>query len=369
MTRPQVMVMVIVQVMVMASVDAQSGTRCIQNKGQQGMCGPITTCPPLLSLLRQLRSRNPPKNGSQTLISSFCGYEGSIPLVCCPVNSSTAISQITGRSLLPSRCGISLLTQQIIDGEDASLLAWPWMVLLRGRTRGVLTWTCGGVLISERYVLTAAHCNDTTTTLESVRVGEHTLNINPDCEKGVCAPAPQDILVERIISHPDYKKPCNKCNDIALLRLSRPAVLNPIHVVPICLPVDLKQQMGITEDEFLDKHAWAAGWGSISRDSSVFIRLDTLQQVQLPITNSESCEIMRSSYPDPRMVLCAGGEGKDTCSGDSGGPLTLTNKGNTKHFVVGITSHGPSECGITNTQGIYTNVHYYVQWIIDNLQP
>ena len=70
------------------------------------------------------------------------------------------------------------------------------------------------------------------------------------------------------------------------------------------------------------------------------------------------------------MILCAGGdEGKDTCAGDSGGPLLL-NKNKIKYFLVGITSYGLGRnCGTRNLQGVYTNVNYYHQWIVDRLRP
>ncbi|KAG7168164.1 CLIP domain-containing serine protease 2-like 4 [Homarus americanus] len=163
------------------------------------------------------------------------------------------------------------------------------------------------------------------------RVGEHTLSTNPDCEGGRCAPTPQDIPIERVINHPDYQRGCRSCNDIALIRLSRPAVL--------------------------DVH---------SRQS---LRPDVLQQVQLPIQDSADCQRRTSSNPNPNSVLCAGGDGRDTCRGDSGGPLTLGSTLNSRTYVVGLTSHGPLECGTPNTQGVYTSVNYYVDWIISNLQP
>ncbi|XP_069185731.1 phenoloxidase-activating factor 3 isoform X1 [Procambarus clarkii] len=362
--------MMMVTAMVTVGCDAQQGASCTA-RGRRGVCGPIINCPALLTLLNLIKAGRAPPQAVDTLRSAICGFDNNFPLVCC--SSPGAAAPGPGnlvKPVLPTSCGVSALTDRIIDGHDAPLLAWPWMALLRGRFKGQLTWFCGGVLISDRYVLTAAHCfKSNLLTLESVRIGEHTLNQDRDCEKGICAPLPQDIPVAQVINHPEYGKPCPECNDIALLRLAHPATMNPLHVVPICLPLNPQKDLGFSEQQFIGKSAWAAGWGTTSRDSSEFIRLNPLQQVQLPIQNSQYCETLRQGYPDRRMVLCAGGEGKDTCRGDSGGPLAFTNTGGTRHFVVGITSRGPRECGSTNTQGLYTNVAFYASWITNNLKP
>ncbi|MPC31355.1 Coagulation factor XI [Portunus trituberculatus] len=146
-------------------------------------------------------------------------------------------------------------------------------------------------------------------------------------------------------------------------------VLNRVHVLPICVPVDVVRDMGFSEADFQGKRAWAAGWGSTSRSPLRVTTPDTLQQVFLPIREDAVCPLLKRNYPDPRMVLCAGGDGKDTCRGDSGGPLQLSNRAETRRFVVGITSVGPEVCGRQNTQALYTNVHFYVQWILETLRP
>ena len=68
------------------------------------------------------------------------------------------------------------------------------------------------------------------------------------------------------------------------------------------------------------------------------------------------------------MILCAGGKKKDICTGDSGGPLMLSNIFNIQRYVVGIVSVGPAECGRDNTTSAYTSVYYYKDWIIQNLK-
>lgn len=70
--------------------------------------------------------------------------------------------------------------------------------------------------------------------------------------------------------------------------------------------------------------------------------------------------------------ICAGGElGKDSCRGDSGGPLmyAFTEPGALNWFVTGIVSFGPSPCGLQGWPGVYTKVSEYVPWIISKLRP
>ena len=99
-------------------------------------------------------------------------------------------------------------------------------------------------------------------------------------------------------------------------------------------------------------------------------RPSILQQVGLPIKDSTFCQRLKRNYPRPDTILCAGGgDGKDTCRGDSGGPLTLSNNILTQSYVVGVTSLGPSVCGARNTQGLYTNVYPYIDWILNTLEP
>ncbi|XP_076069688.1 glandular kallikrein-3, submandibular-like [Oratosquilla oratoria] len=201
-----------------------------------------------------------------------------------------------------------------------------------------------------------------------VRLGEHTLSSNPDCNSLRCAPQPQDLDAESVISHEAYRNPCRYCNDIALIKLAQPAQLHTISVMPACLPLNPEQDMGFSVEEFEGKVAVAAGWGSTSRDPLTFDLPDTLQEVNLPIQKLPYCSNLLVKYAEPTMIVCAGGSGhRDTCKGDSGGPLTLTNVFGTVTFAVGITSVGPLACGSNNTQGLYTSVHHYIPWILQTM--
>lgn len=70
--------------------------------------------------------------------------------------------------------------------------------------------------------------------------------------------------------------------------------------------------------------------------------------------------------------LCAGGvQGKDSCAGDSGGPLMTLYpyKVEYYYFLVGVVSFGPTPCGLKNWPGVYTRVSNYVDWIKQNIRP
>lgn len=114
------------------------------------------------------------------------------------------------------------------------------------------------------------------------------------------------------------------------------------------------------------------GWGRILEYSDV--KPTILQQVQLPIIPNAKCKEGLGKYRDnisfSDIVLCAGFSegGKDTCTGDSGGPMMLPEFRNGKfpYYQVGIVSWGLG-CARANTPGIYTNVRRYIGWISQKL--
>ncbi|KAG8307791.1 hypothetical protein J6590_013488 [Homalodisca vitripennis] len=226
---------------------------------------------------------------------------------------------------------------------------------------------CGGTIISEKYILTAAHCGPRRMgiPLISVRLGEHRIYTNPDCDRRVCAPPVQDVQVEEHKCHENYDRFVRQ-NDICLLRMASPIRFNDF-VSPICLPVYEIFQRIAYEGKTLE----VAGWGIrdifLKRGSSI------LQTIMVKISNHRQCVEM---YKNKGMMIssnqiCAGGIiGKDSCNGDSGGPLMapISVESPPKYFIIGVVSFGPTYCADTDMPGVYTMVSDYVLWILNNIR-
>ncbi|KYN27230.1 Serine protease easter [Trachymyrmex cornetzi] len=366
------------------------GDQCTVDS-QVGTCIKARDCTLVSNILQQSREQ-----AINYLRRNHCGFEGSNPLVCC-VNSesiSTPPSVVTNPTLNPNRnsesssspienfqvdltnnpllsndCGRDL-SQRIIGGEIAELDEFPWMALVEYQKPNGRTTACGGVLISKRYVLTAAHCvkgKDLPTTwrLSSVRLGEYNTDTERDCVADsetteICADDPITVGVEEQIAHENYRPTSrDQRYDIALLRLSRDVQFTS-YVQPICLP----------SSSSLGGRLIVAGWGKTETSSASNIKL----KLALPLAEKSQCDQTYSSA-GVRLGLgqiCAGGQkGKDSCRGDSGGPLMSLERipnGTGKWTAVGVVSFGPSPCGMQGWPGVYTKVSDFVPWILNNMR-
>ncbi|XP_052840857.1 spaetzle-processing enzyme-like isoform X2 [Drosophila gunungcola] len=178
--------------------------------------------------------------------------------VCCPQPGDK----------LPNRefCGQRKANLRILNGIDTEPNEFPWMTLLMYQNSTNLVHLCGGSLINNRYVLTAAHCVDKNDLpfnflLRSVRLGEHNTSTNPDCiiqpnGKIICAPLHLEVDVENIFVHPTYRGWRNG-NDIALLRLEVP-VRYTLQIQPICVPPNFFNLKNL--------NLTIAGWGHTNNE-------------------------------------------------------------------------------------------------------
>ncbi|NXT82127.1 PROC protein, partial [Zapornia atra] len=231
---------------------------------------------------------------------------------------------------------------RLIEGKLGRRGESPWQILLQSSKGRFL---CGGVLIHPSWVLTAAHCTEAEEGLK-VRLGKfHRLRT----EAGE-----QTVLVDKCVSHENYTKATSD-NDIAMLHLAEPVMYNK-YVLPICLPTRDLAEQELTRS---GRQMVVTGWGStsdVNTNYSIF-----LSHIEIPmVSRSECAKAMRFAISD--NMLCAGslGDRKDSCSGDSGGPMITKHKDT--WFLVGLVSWGEG-CGRKEKFGVYTKVSQYLEWI------
>ncbi|XP_055691133.1 uncharacterized protein LOC129794355 [Lutzomyia longipalpis] len=338
---------------------------CELPEGGQGTCVKLHECKALYDILANKRPLT--ESDKQYLRERQCGYFDPTVAVCCAVEISS--NSNFNNNLLPDpeqgMCGIDT-SNRIYGGEITKIDEYPWMTLLRYKKPGNrFGFHCGGVLINNRYVMTASHCVNgrdipVDWTLYQCRLGEHDTTKDPDCEEDDCAPTPKDILIAERIPHPNYNPTSrNQRNDIALLRLSTTVQFNDF-IKPVCLP----SAAHLRTSTFVGQSMDVAGWGKTESVSASNVKL----KVRVNGVSQESCNAIynRQNVIIGEGQLCAGGEkGRDSCRGDSGGPLVaLDNKsGRPYWYCVGLVSFGPSPCGLEGWPGVYTRVSEYIDWI------
>ncbi|XP_014259173.1 serine protease snake-like [Cimex lectularius] len=274
---------------------------------------------------------------------------------------NTGIETITERT---STCGTtsSIL---VIGGSDANPEEFPHMALIGHRDHPVL-WICGGSLISDSWVLSAAHCTAslTGTLAKWVLLGDLKVNSDEDINYS----SPQIIRIKTRINHPKYERR-TVYNDIALYKLEKPVQFSTF-IRPLCLH---------TSHEIGTDKAIATGWGRTiaSNDSSVS---QALQKVELDLIRKEdfcknkyetASNNLLARFPkgiNETSMLCAWTENKDTCQGDSGGPLQIKlTEPHCMYSIIGITSFG-DDCA-KRRPGVYTRVSNYIEWIENIVWP
>ncbi|GBP60551.1 Clotting factor B [Eumeta japonica] len=233
--------------------------------------------------------------------------------------------------------------------------AIPHMVLLvHGDFMETYQWHCGGTIISEKFVLTAAQCT----------IKDEVIYVRTATVKKSDALDPKRLYkVARIVRHPDYNE-VEDYNDIALLETQTEMLLDRL-AMPACLPVG---------DSYNDSSAVALGFGTVGFGGKFS---DSLSKVVLTKFSSEECAKHYKPASDlpygikGNIHLCYGDKivSRDTCTGDAGGPLHIDNKDVHCMFrVIGIISFGIA-CGIIGVPGVYTRVAAYTPWIESIVWP
>ncbi|XP_038113039.1 serine protease filzig [Culex quinquefasciatus] len=261
----------------------------------------------------------------------------------------------TGQDLQGSRkilCGQRPLMKsaRVVGGKAAKFGEWPWQVLVRESTwLGLFTKNkCGGVLITNEYVITAAHCQPGFLASLVAVFGEFDISSDLEARRSVTK------NVKRVIVHRQYDAATFE-NDLAILELESP-IHYDVHIVPICMPSD--------EADFTGRMATVTGWGRLTYGGGV---PSVLQEVQVPVIENSVCQEMFHMAGHNKKILssfvCAGyANGKrDSCEGDSGGPLVLQ-RPDGRYELVGTVSHG-IRCAAPYLPGVYMRTTFYKPWL------
>jgi len=387
------------------------------NKKQKGVCcGPCeagssciarTKCQYFderMDQYKELKARNQREKAQQIideLRNLVCNKEKR--LVCCP---TTTTSLDRGPEYLPSlgSCGLPTTPpSNVVGGENTVPGEFPFAALLgyeRNRKTGnpvrggppiinkEIHWTCGGTLINQWYVLTAAHCQgrNANQKITKLRLGDWSIEGYGGETGNDDLPPEQDfdITEDAFKKHEDYgqvydggKK--NTVNDIALVKLPRPAILNS-GVQLACLPFQEQEiQDYLRIDDLISglvgRLPTVIGWGKTDADQlRTFDGLGSriLQKLEkIPILSNTQCRAKRINVNLRETQICVGGEqGRDSCRGDSGSGLYIqqsVEEKTTPWYLIGIVSFGSRDCG-NGRPGVYTRVSSFIPWIVKNLK-
>ncbi|XP_045192577.2 complement factor B-like [Mercenaria mercenaria] len=256
--------------------------------------------------------------------------------------------------------------------EDAKRYAWPWMAELRTENSHV----CGGSLIKDNWILTAAHCFSGKK-VSKVHLRKLELNQNTDYDD-------YNIQQKNIYIHEQYQEDVHPKNlyDIALVKLEEQITFTP-EVLPVCLwneeikneTVNMEYKAFFKSEE---RYGVVTGWGKGNTKEDL---ADTLKQMQMEIKTHNACIAnLRKDQKqdvDGSLMFCAGGketingEDKiiDSCEGDSGGPFVVRHPLNeNKYIQIGIVSFGFG-CKEEGKFGFYTKLtEELLTWIDDTIK-
>ncbi len=285
-----------------------------------------TTPPPIRTVLVALclALGLVPAAGAQTAPESTASESSTAePAAAQPTSDEPAAAEPAAPSESVAEPGF------IVGGQPVTISDAPWQVSLRADGAHI----CGGVILASDRIATAAHCVRGRSAIQlSVRAGVTDYRSTNG----------QDVGVGVIRTHPRYN-PRTAESDIAVLDLATPLQVQAGRVEPIALATQAESNAATT--------ATVSGWGSIAGVGSPLS--NELRAVDVEVIADSNCRLIS----DGSIELCAGGGGRDSCTGDSGGPLTTNTAGGRR--LLGTVSWG-EDCG---SGGVYVEVAAFASFL------
>lgn len=284
--------------------------------------------------------------------------EGAGKKNCNPESCTTTTTQApasTTTTPAPStdcKCGLAKRSTRIVGGTTTEVNEYPWQVGVTYTYSS--TFFCGGTLISDQWVMTAAHCTrgDQPSQLKVV-LGEHNTGSTSESDQ-------IPMGVTRIVEHPSYSSSTLN-NDFSLIKLdSKVDFAAHPHIRPVCLPTS-------TSNNYAGEFAIVTGWGTTSSSGSLSA---ALREVRVKVLSNQECKATSYSNAEIKdQMVCAGvtAGGKDSCQGDSGGPLISSKSGDgvtagQNYDLIGVVSWGYG-CAVAEYPGVYARISTVLDWI------
>ena len=281
----------------------------------------------------------------------------------------TKVITISGiLSLSLSAYANDAITPYIVGGVDSKVLELPWQVYLEMNKDGA-TFACGGTLITDTWIVTAAHClNESDSKLVFVPINTSQVTVYSGAIDRTNSGNRSTNTVTSLIVYDKYEQ-TNNTGDIALLKLALPVAL-PAQPIKL-MNKDLQGKADLEFDNAVSDNLVVSGWGRTSTDA--IQSNDMLQKTVVNGVGDNSCALNWGFSGLESNFICANAYDRGSCNGDSGGPLIWQDKSaqsdNDRGYrLAGVVSFGNVvQCAYNQFSDVYTEVNHYRDWIITKI--
>nr|AYV99612.1 venom polypeptide [Dolopus genitalis] len=262
----------------------------------------------------------------------------------------TALLRVTlGTDRIPEQFSNNRLTPQsvqsrIFRGVISNWGTFPYMVPIFITLDSGADSFCGGSLISDQYVLTAAHC------LAGVIKVRIYLGAGDISSKSEADRMELKIGKDELIIHENYDAP-NFINDIALIRLPK-----KIQFSENIQPIRLARR---SQTDLIEQLAILSGWGKTGNAAD---RSNVLRYARKAIVKDEQCMTIYRNLYHPSNI-CIDGREQSICSGDSGGAAVIIDREDKGFTQIGVASYVHSSGCELGLPVSYTRITSYLDWI------